>query len=117
MHPTAGQLSGRNSAASSRFAKSVACTIATSDGRPDPAQSVRHSRARSLRQAAPPPTSSTASFVRGSGWPQSGWLPCVRPVVYSLLAFLGLSGQHRPSSTEWDEVLAKDTDILIRSEG
>src|SRR5207247_7595406 len=36
-------------------------------------------------------------------------LPCVRPVVYSLLAFLGLPGQHRPSSTEWDEVLAKDT--------
>ena len=47
MHPTAGQLSGRNSAESSRFAKSVAYTIATSDGRPDPAQSVRHARAGS----------------------------------------------------------------------
>src|SRR5437867_4317351 len=45
MHPTAGQLSGRNSAESSRFAKSVAYTIATSDGRPDPVQSVRHARA------------------------------------------------------------------------
>src|SRR5206468_12169716 len=42
MHPTAGQLSGRNSAASSRFAKSVAYTIATSDGRPVHALSVRH---------------------------------------------------------------------------
>src|SRR5437660_5045329 len=30
------------------------------------------------------------------------------PPVYSLLAFLGLSREHRPSSTEWDEVLAKD---------
>src|SRR5437870_3061572 len=30
------------------------------------------------------------------------------PPVYSLLAFLGLSREHRPSSTEWDEVLPKD---------
>src|SRR3989441_13243642 len=36
MRPTAAQLSGRNSARSSRFAKSMASTIATSDGRPDP---------------------------------------------------------------------------------
>src|SRR5207244_367699 len=41
MRPTAGQLSGRNSARSSRFAKSVASTIVTSDGRPDPAQAGR----------------------------------------------------------------------------
>src|SRR5438445_1355528 len=46
-------------------------------------------------------------FWRGTA--QSGWLPCLRPVVYSLLAFLRLSGQRRPSSSEWDEVLAKDT--------
>src|SRR2546422_7934284 len=57
MRPTAAQLSGRNSARSSRFAKSVASTIATSAGRPDPAQSVRRDRARpSVRLlAAPPP--------------------------------------------------------------
>src|SRR5467141_1202098 len=33
--------------------KSVACTIATSDGRPDPAQSVRHARARPSVSALP----------------------------------------------------------------
>src|SRR5439155_17252288 len=108
MRPTVAQLSGRNSARSSRFAKSVASTIATSAGRPDPAESVRHDRARPSVRLLAAPTLSSAAFVRGSRWPQSGWLPCVRPVVYSLLAFLGLSGQHRPSSTEWDEVLAKD---------
>jgi len=31
-----------------------------------------------------------------------------RAGVDSLLAFLGLSREHRPSSIEWDEVLAKD---------
>ena len=39
MRPTPGQLSGRNSGGSSRFAKSVASTIATSAERPDPATS------------------------------------------------------------------------------
>src|SRR5438093_3805106 len=51
MRPTAGQLSSRNSAGLSRFAKSVASTIATSDGRPDAAQPVHHagdSRVRPL---------------------------------------------------------------------
>jgi len=37
MRPTAGQLSRRSSVGSSRFVKSVASTIATSDGRPEPA--------------------------------------------------------------------------------
>src|SRR5438093_7723112 len=37
------------------------------------------------------------------------------PPVYSLLAFLGLSREHRPSSTEWDEVLAKDNGSLVSS--
>src|SRR2546428_863689 len=102
MHPTAGQLSGRNSAGSSRFAKSVASTIATSDGPPDPAESVRDDRARpSVRLLAPTPKRS-ASF---SGGPAD---LLAAPPIYSLLAFLGLSREHRPSSTEWDEVLAKD---------
>src|SRR5438128_7122086 len=102
MHPTAGQLSGRNSAGSSRFAKSVASTIATSDGPPDPAESVRDDRTRpSVRLLAPTPKRS-ASF---SGGPTD---LLAAPPVYSLLAFLGLSREHRPSSTEWDEVLAKD---------
>src|SRR6266850_4926197 len=108
MHRTAGQLSGPHSVGSSRFAKSVACIIATSAGRPDPAQSVRHARARPSVRLLRRPTLSSAAFVRGSGWAQSGWLAFLRPVVYSLLTFLGPSGQHRPSSTEWDEVLAKD---------
>jgi hypothetical protein len=38
-------LNGRNSAESSRFAKSVASTIATSDARPEDTQLVRHARA------------------------------------------------------------------------
>src|SRR5207249_10121171 len=102
MHPTADQLSGRNSAGSSRFAKSVASTIATSDGPPDPAESVRDDRARSsLRLLAPTPKRS-ASF---SGGPLH---LLAAPPVYSLLASLGLSREHRPSSTEWDEGLAKD---------
>src|SRR3989442_1342503 len=99
MRPTAGQLSGRNSAGSSRFAKSVASTIATSDGPPDPDESVRDNQSRpSVRLLAP-----HASF---SGGPTD---LLAAPPVYSLLAFLGLSREHRPSSTEWDEVLAKDT--------
>src|SRR5438093_978068 len=103
MHPTAGQLSGRNSAESSRFAKSVAYTIATSDGRPDPAQSVRHDRARpSVRLLAAPTPKRSAAF---SGGPTD---LLAAPPVRSLPAFLGLSREHRPSSTEWDEVLAKD---------
>ena len=53
MHPTAGQLSGGTSAGSFPSPKSVACTIATSDGRPDPAQSVRHARARPSVSALP----------------------------------------------------------------
>ena len=94
----AGELSGRNSAGSSRFAKSVASTIATSDGPPDPDESVRDNQSRpSVRLLAP-----HASF---SGGPTD---LLAAPPVYSLLAFLGLSREHRPSSTEWDEVLAKD---------
>ncbi len=34
--------------------------------------------------------------------------PYLRPVVYSRQALLGLSQEHRPPSTEWDEILAKD---------
>src|SRR2546425_8064425 len=103
MHPTAGQFSGRNSAGSSRFAKPVASTIATSDGPPDPAESFRDDGSRpSVRLLARTPKRSASC----SGGPTD--LLAVPP-VYSLLAFLGLSREHRPSSTEWDEVLAKDT--------
>ena len=38
--------------------------------------------------------------------PKRAQLPCLRPAVYRLLAFLGVSREHRPSSTELDEVLA-----------
>jgi len=106
MHPTAGQLSGRHSAGSSRFAKSVASTIAMSDGRPERAQSVRHAPARpSVRLLGRPHLSST-SFRGGRMGPKRAQLPCLRPAVYRLLAFLGVSREHRPSSTELDEVLA-----------
>src|SRR3989441_11301321 len=47
-HPTDAQSSGRNSARSSRFPKSVACIIATCGGRPEPVQPVRY--------AWPPPS-------------------------------------------------------------
>src|SRR5882724_1581566 len=79
MRPTADQLSGRNSARSSRFAKSVASTIATSAGRPDPAQSVRHDRARpSVRLLAAPPPKGPASFSGGSTDPHC-WPPLCLP--------------------------------------
>src|SRR3989442_594316 len=47
-HPTDAKSSGRNSARSSRFPKSVACIIATCGGRPEPVQPVRY--------AWPPPS-------------------------------------------------------------
>src|SRR5438132_2727689 len=67
MRPTAGQLSSRNSAGLSRFAKSVASTIATSDGRPDAAQPVHHAGDSRVR---PPPT--LGPFLR---WWASGSRP------------------------------------------
>src|SRR5437016_6174874 len=51
---------------------------------------------------SPPHPKRSASF---SGGPTD---LLAAPPVWSLLAFLGLSRKHRPSSTEWDEVLAKD---------
>jgi len=72
MRPTAGQLSGRNSAESSRFAKSAASTIATSDGRPDGAQPVHDYGDPRVRPLAP----TFAPFVRGGPWRRGprGWL-------------------------------------------
>ena len=73
MRPTAGELSGRNSAGSSRFAKSVASTIATSDGPPDPAEPVRDNQSRpSVRLLAPHPQ--TLRIVQW--WPDA---PAGRP--------------------------------------
>ena len=69
----AGELSGRNSAGSSRFAKSVASTIATSDGPPDPAEPVRDNQSRpSVRLLAPHPQ--TLRIVQW--WPDA---PAGRP--------------------------------------
>ena len=82
MHRTADQLSGPNAAGSSRFAKSVACTIATSTGRPDLAQSIRHRRRR-------PPASFELHLV--PWWVlmvPDGWLPCLQSVARSLLSSL-----------------------------
>src|SRR5438445_11208981 len=102
MRPTAGELSGRNSAESSRFGKSVASTIATSDGPPDPAEPVRGLQSRPfVRLRAAPPPKRYASF---SGGPPH---LLATPPVYSLRAFLGLSPR-ASASTERDEVLAKD---------
>src|SRR5438128_11604628 len=113
MHRTADQLSGPNAAGSSRFAKSVACTIATSAGRPDPAQSIRHRRRR-------PPASFELHLV--PWWVlmvPGGWLPCLRSVIRSLLSSLacregtqdlayragsGFGEGHRPVLQEADEI-------------
>src|SRR5438093_2125234 len=73
MRPTAGQVSSRNSAGLSRFAKSVASTIATSAGRPDAAQPVHHAgdaRVRPLAAHLGP--LSFAGGPRGRG-PPGGW--------------------------------------------
>src|SRR2546427_1792037 len=106
MRPTAAQLSGRNSARSSQFAKSVASTIATSDGPPDPAEPVRDDQSHpSVRLLAAPPPKGPASFSGGPTGPH-----CLPPLLSTVSStFLGLSRERRPSSsTEWDEVLAKD---------
>src|SRR5882724_4788133 len=82
MHRTVDQLSGPNAAGSSRFAKSVACTIATSAGRPDPAQSIRHRRRRL-------PASFELHLV--PWWVvmvPGGWLPCLQSVARGLLSSL-----------------------------
>src|SRR2546427_1359106 len=115
MRPTAGQLSSRNSAGLSRFAKSVASTIATSDGRPDAAQPVHHagdSRVRPLAAHLGP-----LSFAGGLGVAApSGW-PChLRLAIESPRACLALSRGHGPSSTEWDEILAKDKGKLVENQ-
>jgi hypothetical protein len=84
MRPTAGQLSGRNSAGSSRFAKSVASTIATSAGRrsPTPVGLQRHQRAPSaplLFLAAVRPLLRISSR-RGSPTARGCRQPCLLPV-------------------------------------
>jgi hypothetical protein len=102
MRPTAGELSGRNSAESCRFGKSVASTIATSDGPLDPAEPVRNvqSRPSARLHAAPPPNAPHRSVVPDA--------PAGRPSCLQSPGVLGLSRERRPSSTEWDEVSAKD---------
>ena len=62
----------------------------------------------SLRQAAPPPHLELHCF-RSLIRMGSKRLAALPPTRCLSLLFLGLSGQHRPSSTEWDEVLAKDS--------
>src|SRR5207244_7778898 len=74
MRPSAGQLRGRDSAESSRFGKSVASTIATSDGPPDPAEPVRdvQSRPSVTLLTAPPANAPQPSVVaRRTCWPPS----------------------------------------------
>src|SRR5438093_1234652 len=51
---------------------------------------------------SPPHPKRSASF---SGGPTD---LLAAPPVWSLLAFLGLSRKHRPSSTEWDEVCSEN---------
>jgi len=65
MRPRAGELSGRNSAESSRFGKSVASTIAMFDGPPDPAEPVRDVQSRPFVRllAAPRPNALHRSVV------------------------------------------------------
>src|SRR2546425_6102561 len=112
MHPTAGQWSGGTSAGSFPSPKSVACTIATSDGRPDPAQSVRHARARPSVSALPRTFTSFRGGVDGwslrSVWPKI-WLPSSDSTVHRLLAFpWRVTRALAARSTELAEILAKD---------
>jgi hypothetical protein len=101
MHRTADQLSGPNAAGSSRFAKSVACTIATAAGRPDPAQSIA-----TVAVVRLPPLSST-SFHGGPDGPRRlAPLPPIRCPRSPL--FFGPSGELGRLPTERDQVLAKD---------
>src|SRR5437870_11071832 len=79
------------------------------DGPPDLAEPVRDDQSRpSIRLLATPPQ--TLRIVQW--WPDG---PAGRPPVYSRLALLGLSREHRPSSTGWDEVLAKDRLVIPAS--
>src|SRR5438445_3519193 len=56
---------------------------------------------------SPPHPKRSASF---SGGPTD---LLAAPPVWSLLAFLGLSRKHRPSSTEWDEVCSENPALKI----
>src|SRR5882724_5282627 len=108
MPSTDGQLSHRSSAWSSRIPKSVVCIIATSGRQPDlasPAPLTSSQRPGLSFSSSPSP--STHHFSPWSHGP-NGQLPCFRPLSRFLM-FLGLSRQQWPSSTESDEVLAKDT--------
>src|SRR5712691_451356 len=113
MHPTDGQSSGGSSARSSRFPKSVGCTIATSGGRPDlasPAPSCPISSPRSapsFGQAARRPHPELCLFPRGSDGPK---LPTAPPPTRCLQSpgVPGLSRERGSSSTESDAVWAKD---------
>src|SRR5205814_8908144 len=86
--------------------KSVASIIAMSDGRPDPAQSVRHDRAcPRVRLLAAPPPKGPPSLGGGPTDPHC-WPPLLSTVFANVLwPAARASG---PSSTELDEVLAKD---------
>jgi hypothetical protein len=66
MRPTVGQLSSRTSAGSSRFAKSVASTIVTSDGRPDAAPPVHHAGTLGAGRSLPTSRSIPSVVALGS---------------------------------------------------
>src|SRR6267142_3983360 len=104
--PTAGQLSSRNAAGSSRFVKSVASTIATSDARPDAAQLVHH--AGPSGQAARPHVALLSAVVGPDVAALRGWLCYLRPVIKSPPNAPWPVGSTAASSIEWDEILAKD---------
>ena len=97
MRQTPGPSSGRRWARLCRFPKSVVCIIATSGGR---------------HESAPPAVMPGSFLPSGRSRSQSTLLTALLPTpVQALLAFLGLSRERRPSSTESDEVLAKDNVI------
>src|SRR5206468_9834211 len=72
-------------------------------------------RTHSVRLLRHHPTLNSTAFLRGSGWAHSGWRPAFDPLSNSILAFLVLLGQHRPSSTESDERWAKGRPAMERS--
>src|SRR5437867_1521735 len=110
MHPTHGQSSGRSSAGSSRFPKSVACIIATSGGRHDLAspESPTATTLRptlSFRQFALIPSRGSVSF---GGALEDADCPSGTPCSTSLVRSGPCHNSPGCPSTESDAVLAKD---------
>src|SRR5207249_7651321 len=98
MRPTADELSGRNSAGSSRFPKSVACITATSGARPEPSPPPGPPAVRRSPSHVPPPS---VVDPTNRNWPTA----LHRTLSQSLRLSIGLSPEQSAVVIELDEVL------------